>query len=147
MLPKIQKFINNTKAIFKIDNKPTKGSNNLITSGAIYDSLHKQAKYSLVTIKSSADDGTIEILGNTDSLEGIMRKTQNGDLVVLVDKRTGQVFHPANYYIVEDGETFDEVTFTSYRNGIIYTVIITGDSHSSFMSDYGEFNLADLAST
>lgn len=39
MLPKIQKFINNTKAIFKIDKLPKKGSNNLVTSGGIAEAL------------------------------------------------------------------------------------------------------------
>lgn len=39
MLPKIIKLINNTKAIFKIDSKPTKGSNNLVTSGGVYEAL------------------------------------------------------------------------------------------------------------
>lgn len=39
MLPKIQKLINNTKAIFKIDKLPKKGSSNLVTSGGIAKAL------------------------------------------------------------------------------------------------------------
>ncbi len=36
MIPKIQKLINNTKAIFKVDSESTKGSNDLVTSGGVY---------------------------------------------------------------------------------------------------------------
>lgn len=43
MLPKIIKLINNTKAIFKIDSEPTKGSNNLVTSGGVYKALENSA--------------------------------------------------------------------------------------------------------
>lgn len=43
MLPKIQKFINNTKAIFKLDKLPKKGSDNLVTSGGIAEALDNVA--------------------------------------------------------------------------------------------------------
>lgn len=51
MLPKIIKLINNTKAIFKIDSEPTKGSNNLVTSGGVYGALKSNCGSAVIVLK------------------------------------------------------------------------------------------------
>lgn len=58
MLPKIMKLINNTKAIFKIDSKPTKGSNNLITSGGVYTALNSGCNDAIIVMKPTWAEAT-----------------------------------------------------------------------------------------
>lgn len=61
MLPKIIKLINNTKAIFKIDSEPTKGSNNLVTSGGVYKALENSGSSTiptLIRLKEDWDSGS-----------------------------------------------------------------------------------------
>ena len=50
MIPKIQKLINNTKAIFKVDSEPTKGSNNLVTSGGVYKTFKSNCGSSAIVL-------------------------------------------------------------------------------------------------
>lgn len=58
MLPKIIKLINNTKAIFKIDSEPTKGSNNLVTSGSIYKALKSSCNSATIVLNPDWESGT-----------------------------------------------------------------------------------------
>ena len=146
MLPKIQKLIHNTRAIFKIDSKPTEGSNNLVTSGGIYDYVadaKKNVRYIMIPITSDKDSGTATFNAG-GSAEDVVYKVQEGLLVMLTDYRTGQCFTPTNRFIAEEGQTFDAVTFTSYYNGIIYSIVIEQGEGAQYFVSYDELDISAM---
>ena len=80
MLPKIIKFINNTKAIFKIDSEPTKGSNNLVTSGGVYKALESSGNSTtppLIRLKEGWDSGSSTIIDLEDITLNTLPVLQN----------------------------------------------------------------------
>ena len=119
MIPKILKLWHNTKAILKIDDKPTKGSNNLVTSGGVYNSIAESYSFDIYyTIPVDDEEipgDPVPTVRNLDinsvvdtALEGknIILKSNQGDIFYLtcVDKDT-----PVMTYLY----------FISLQNGVI----------------------------
>lgn len=80
MLPKIIKLINNTKAIFKIDSEPTKGSNNLVTSGGVYKALENSANSTVspfIALQEGWDSGSSVVKNLEDVTVNTLPELQN----------------------------------------------------------------------
>lgn len=80
MLPKIIKLINNTKAIFKIDSEPTKGSNNLVTSGGVYKALENSANSTVspfIALQENWNSGSSVVKNLEDVTVNTLPELQN----------------------------------------------------------------------
>lgn len=66
---KLQKTINGTTTdVFTADNAPTSGSNNPITSGAVYASLNGSPTYVAATKSLTFANRTVSYIGSTKSI-------------------------------------------------------------------------------
>lgn len=121
MLPKIIKLINNTKAIFKIDSEPTKGSNNLVTSGGVYDSVAKSYSFDIYYTSTVSDEeiptpeDLVPTVKNLD-INSVVDAALEGKNIVLKSNQ-GDIFYLA--CIDRDTPVMTYLYFTSLQNGVI----------------------------
>lgn len=122
MKSKIIKLVNNTKAIFKFDDKPKAGSDALVTSGVLYNTLPVYYTFNL-QFDVSTNPATISIVDL--DIDSVIDAALEGKTIILRDGQGGL------YYLTtvdKDTPTTTILFFMSLMNGNLIQIKVKRQS-------------------